>query len=382
MAPGLYTEEESMFRRTVADFVNREVAPVARALDEAEAFPAALFGRVAALGWLGLRYPEAEGGGGGTAMLFNLMCEELARGSMGLAASVAMQCLMGTDLLYRFGSPAQKERLLRPALRGEKLGVLAMTEPQAGSDLGAIRTRATPQDGGGWVLKGQKTWITNATSAGFFSVAAKTNPDAGMEGIDLFLVEAGTPGVAVGANIPKLGSRASESAELFLDDVRVPADALFGGRPGQGGKLLKGMLHEIRVMTGSLALGLGRAAFDAARDYAVKRQAFGKPISEFQAIRHKLAEMATQLEAARGLVWRAARAIEAGQPDASLAAMAKLSATEMANHVADETTRIFGAYGMAMEYPAQRFFRDARFLLYGGGTSEILRDVIGLALTR
>ncbi len=378
----LLGEEETMFRRTVADFVDREVVPAARALDEADAFPRPLFERVAGFGWFGLRYPEAEGGGGGTSMIFNLMCEELARGSLGLAATVAMQGLMGTDFLFRFGTPAQKDAHFRPALRGERVGVIAMTEPAAGSDLGAIRTRALPVEGGGWVLNGQKTWITNATAADFFTVAAKTEPDAGFAGIDLFLVPADTPGVTVGAKIPKLGARASETAELFLEDVRLPADHLLGGRRGQGGRLLKGILNEIRVMTGALSLGVGRAALDAAVAYAAKRAAFGRPIGEFQAIRHKLAEMATRLEAARSLVYRAARGIDAGTPDTGLAAMAKLFAAEMANTLADETTRVFGAYGFAMEYEAQRFFRDARFLLYGGGTAEILRDVIAQTLTR
>jgi len=375
------SEEQAMFRRTVADFVDREVAPAARALDEAERFPTELFARVAGQGWLGVRYPETAGGAGGDTTTFLLLCEELARGSLGLAATVAMQCLMGTEFLHRYGTPGQRERLFRPALRGEKVGVIAMTEPEAGSDLGAMRTRAVAE-AGGWVLRGAKTWITNATRADFFIVAAKTNPEAGFDGIDLFLVERGAAGLTVGRAIPKLGARGSETAEVFLEDVRVPGENLFGGRPGLGGKLLKGVLAEIRVMTGALSLGLARAALDAALGYAAKRQAFGKAIRDFQAIRHKLAGMATELAAARALVYRAASEMDRGRPDPTLAAMAKLFASEMANRVADETTRIFGAYGFAMEYDAQRYFRDARFLLYGGGTSEILKDVIAQSLTR
>lgn len=375
------TEEQAMFRKTVADFVDREVVPVAASIDGAESFPAALFARVAAQGWLGVRYPEAVGGAGGDTTTFLLLCEELARGSLGLAASVAMQCLMGTDFLHRFGTPEQQQRLLQPALRGEKVGVIAMTEPEAGSDLGAMRTVAVA-DGAGWRISGAKTWITNATRADFFTVAAKTDPAAGFDGIDLFLVEKGAPGLSVGKPIHKLGARCSETAELFLDDVRVPAEHLFGGKPGQGGRHLKGVLSEIRVMTGALALGVARAALAAGLSYAAKRKAFGKAIGSFQAIRHQLADMATELEAARALVYRAAEGLDRGRPDPSLAAMAKLFASEMANRVADHTTRIYGAYGFAMEYDAQRYFRDARFLLYGGGTSEILRDVIGNALTR
>lgn len=374
-----FTEEQELFRRTVADFVDREVVPVAQELDEREEFPWDLFRRIAQLGWLGVRYPEEYGGAGADNITFNLMCEELARGSMSLAATVAMQGLMGTEFVYRFGTEEQKQRLLVPALRGEKIGTIAMTEPGAGSDLGAIRTTAV-RDGDGYRLNGTKMWITNATVADFFTVAAKTDPEAGFKGVDLFLVEKGTPGLSVGRKIRKLGTRASETSEVILEDVWVPAENLFGGREGQGMNLLRGILNEIRVMTGALSVGLARAALDAAIQYAQEREAFGRPIIKFQAIQHKLAEMATRLEAARTLVYRAAWLIDQGTPDTKLSAMAKLFASEMANYVADETTRIFGAYGFAMEYDAQRYFRDARFLLYGGGTSEILRNIIAREL--
>jgi alkylation response protein AidB-like acyl-CoA dehydrogenase len=376
-----FTEEQEMFRRTVADFVDREVVPVAQELDEREEFPWDLFRRVAELGWLGVRYPEEYGGAGADNITFNLMIEELARGSMSLAATVAMQGLMGTDFVHRFGTEDQKQRLLVPALRGEKIGTIAMTEPGAGSDLGAIRTTAV-RDGDGYVLNGTKMWITSATVADFFTVAAKTDPEAGFKGVDLFLVEKGTPGLSVGRKIKKLGTRGSETSEVILEDVWVPAENLFGGQEGRGVTLLRGILDEIRVMTGALSLGLARAALDAAIQYAQEREAFGRPIIKFQAIQHKLAEMATRLEAARTLVYRAAWLIDQGTPDTKISAMAKLFASEMANYVADETTRIFGAYGFAMEYDAQRYFRDARFLLYGGGTSEILKNIIARELTR
>ncbi len=375
----LLTEVEAEFRQSVARFVEREVVPAARALDEEERFPEALFRRVAEQGWLGIRYPESEGGGGGDLVTFCLLAEELARGSLGLAATVTMQGLMGTDFVHRFGTRAQKDRLLRPALRGETLGVIAMTEPDAGSDLGAIRTRAVAQ-GDSWVLRGTKTWITNASRADFFTVAAKTAPEKGLDGVDLFLVEKGTPGLSVGRPIRKLGARASETAEVSLEDVRVPGESLLGGRPGSGGALLRGILDEIRIATAALSVGLARAALGAARSYAAERAAFGRKIGEHQAIRHKLADVATGIEAARTLTYRAAREAAGGRPDASLAAMAKLLASETANRAADEATRIFGAYGFALEHDAQRYFRDARFLLYGGGTSEILRDAIGRAV--
>ena len=373
------TEEQEMFRQTVADFVDREVIPVAETLDEREEFPWEIFRKIARLGWLGLRYPEAYGGGEADNMTFNLMCEELARGSLAVAATVAMQSLMGTDFIHRFGTEEQKQQWLVPALRGEKIGSIAMTEPGAGSDLGGIRTVAVGGDDG-YVLNGTKMWITSATVADFFTVAAKTDPEAGFRGVDLFLVEKERPGVSVGKQIKKLGTRASETSELILENVWIPKENLLSEEEGQGIILLRNILDQIRVMTGALSVGLAQAALTSAIKYAQEREAFGRPIIKFQAIQHKLADMATRLEAARTLVYRATWLIDEDTPDTKISAMAKLFASEMANYVADETTRIFGAYGFAMEYDAQRYYRDARFLLYGGGTSEILKNMIAREL--
>jgi benzylmalonyl-CoA dehydrogenase len=372
------TEEQELFRKSVRDFVEKEVAPAAARLDERGEFPMALFRRCGALGYFGLRYPESVGGMGADFATFCLMAEEIARGSLSLAAAAAMQCLMGTDFVYRFGTDDHKTRLLAPALRGEKIGTIAMTEPDFGSDLGGITTRAV-KDGEEWVLTGRKMWITSATVADFFTVAAKTDPEAGFKGIDMFLVEREMPGLTAGKRIEKMGVRASETSELILENVHVPATNLMGPL-GTGFKNLGAILAEIRTMTGALALGLAQAALEASVKYSHERIQFGKPIAAYQAIAHKIAEMGTQLEAARGLVYRAAWQIEQGRPDMKLASMAKLFATEMANRAADECTRIFGSYGFAMEYDAQRYFRDARFLLYGGGTSEILRGIIAKEL--
>ncbi|MCP4423852.1 MAG: acyl-CoA dehydrogenase [Chloroflexi bacterium] len=368
------TNEQALFQESVRSFVDREVIPVAAQIDEAGEFPHELFQKCAANGYFGLRYPEDVGGMGADFTTYCLMIAELARGSLSLAASAAMQSLMGTDLVYRFGTAVHHEQLFKPALRGEKIGVIAMTEPDFGSDLGGITTRAV-QTEDGWVIDGRKMWITSATQADFFTVAAKTNPDIGFKGVDLFLVEKTRPGVQVGRRIEKLGVRASETSELILDNVHIPAENLLG-EVGTGFKNLGGILDEIRVMTGALGLGLGEAALGTAIDYANERVQFGRPIAKFQAIQHKIAEMGTQLEAARGLVYRAAWQVDAGQRDMKLAAMTKLFATETANRIADECTRILGSYGFAMEYDAQRYFRDARFLLYGGGTSEVLRNNI------
>ncbi len=372
------SEEQELFRKSVRDFVEKEVIPAAREMDERGEFPMALFRRCGELGYFGLRYPESVDGMGADFTTFCLMAEEIARGSLALAAAISMQSLMGTDFVYRFGTDDHKARLLAPALRGEKIGTIAMTEPDFGSDLGGITTRAI-RDGNGWVLSGRKMWITSATVADFFTVAAKTDPDAGFKGIDMFLVERGMPGLSVGKRIEKMGVRASETSELILESVRVPPENLLGEQ-GTGFKNLSAILGEIRTMTGALALGLAQAAIDASIRYSHERVQFGKPIGAFQAIAHKIAEVGTQLEAARGLVYRAAWHVDSGKPDMKLASMAKLFATEMANKAADECTRIFGSYGFAMEYDAQRYFRDARFLLYGGGTSEILRGIIAKEL--
>jgi alkylation response protein AidB-like acyl-CoA dehydrogenase len=368
------SEEQDRFQQSVRDFVDREVKPVARAIDEQAVFPEQLFKKCAANGYLGLRYPETVGGMGGEFISFCLMVEQLARGSLSLASAVSMQALMGTDFVYRYGTEDHKQRLLEPALRGEKIGTIAMTEPDFGSDLGGITTQAVPVDSG-WRISGRKMWITSATVADFFTVAAKTDPEAGFKGIDLFLVEKDNPGLKVGRQIEKLGVRASETSELILDEVIVPKENLLGER-GTGYKNLGQILGEIRTMTGALALGLGQAALDDSVEYAHERTQFGKPIGAFQAIAHKIADMATELEAARDLVYHSAWKVTQGEQDLKLASMAKLFSTEAANRIADQCTRIFGSYGFAMEFDAQRYFRDARFLLYGGGTSEVLRTVI------
>ena len=369
-----FSEQQELLRRSISEFVDKEVALAAARIDEEGQFPASLFRKAADLGYMGIRYPEEYGGSGGDNVMFAILCEELARGSMSLAASVSMQCLMGTDFVYRFGTEEQKQRLLVPAIRGEKIGVLAMTEPDAGSDLGAIKTFAR-REGGDYVLNGRKVWITNASLADFFTVAAKTDPEAGFKGIDMFLVERDTPGLTIGRDIAKMAVLGQGVGELILEECRVPAIHLFG-EEGTGSRNLQAILAEIRIMMGSLSLGLGQAALDAAVKYSQERIQFGRPIAKFQAISHKLVDMATQLEAARLMVFRAASLLDQGERDMKLASMAKLFASEMANQVADGASRIFASYGLATEYPAQRYFRDARFLLLGGGTSEVLRGII------
>ena len=374
-----FTAEQEAFRRAVGRWVDAEVVPAAADLDERAEFPTKLFRRVGELGYFGLRYPEAYGGAGADMVTYCLFAEELARGSMSLAAAAAMQSLMGTYFIYKYGSDDLRRRYLVPALRGGLVATFALTEPNAGSDVANIATRAERR-GEGWVLTGTKTWVTNAPVADVLTVAAKTSAERGMKNIALFLVDRATmAGVTLGKKIEKMSVRASETGEILLDNVEVPGAHLLGGETG-GVEKVGTILSEIRVMTAALSIGLARAAYEAALAYARERQAFGKAIVEHQAIGFKLADMLTSLHAATLLTYQAAAGIDAGRPMTREAAMTKLFASEMAVRVTDDAARIFASYGLASEYPVQRYFRDARFLLPGGGTSEILRLVIGREL--
>jgi alkylation response protein AidB-like acyl-CoA dehydrogenase len=373
------TAEQEAFRKTVARFVDAEVAPEAQALDERAEFPGKLFRRVGELGYFGLRYPEAYGGADADMTTYCLFAEELARGSLSLAAAAAMQSLMGTYFIYKYGSEALRRTYLVPALRGELVATFALTEANAGSDLAGIATRAERR-GDGWVLRGAKTWVTNAPVADVLTVAAKTSPERGLKHIALFLLDrSAMRGITLGKKIEKMSVRASETGEILLEDVEVPAAHCLGGESG-GAEKIGTILGEIRVMTAAISVGLARAAYGAALAYSRERVAFGKPIGEHQAIAFKLADMLTSLHAATLMTYQAAAGIDAGRPMAREAAMTKLFASESAVRITDDAARIFASYGLAMEYPAQRYFRDARFLLPGGGTSEILRLVIAREL--
>jgi alkylation response protein AidB-like acyl-CoA dehydrogenase len=277
---------------------------------------------------------------------------------------------MGTHFINKYGTPEQKKRFLIPAIKGEKIATISMTEPGAGSDLGAIQTTAR-LEGESWVLDGSKTWVTNGTVADFYSVLATTDKSKGIKGVNFFLVERNTLGLTIGRTIEKLGVRGTATTELSLNNVTIPKENLLGVQ-GQGVKDLLGILGEIRTMTGALAIGLTRAALNDSINYAKERVQFGKPIGEYQAIKLKIGEMATELEAAKLLVYYASWLIDQKMPCIKEAAMAKLYSSEVALNAVDEATRIFASYGFAMDLPVQRYFRDARFLLSGGGTNEIL----------
>ena len=374
----LLSDDHVLFRDALSAFVDREIAPVADALDEKESFPRELFQRLAELGYLGVRFPAEYGGSGGDNMMYTLLCEELARGWLSLAACVAAQTSLGTMPILRNGSEDQKRQYLPAAVRRERIAALAVSEPGAGSDVASLQTSAV-RDGDHYVLNGSKTFTTNSPVADFLVVAAKTDPNAGMKGISLFVVEDGTPGFIKGRKLKKLGTWASETGELFFEDCRVPADALLG-EEGRGFTNLMQTLIEGRVMTASLAVGVARAALDAALAYAKERVQFGQPIGKFQGMQFRLANMAAELEAARHLVYHAAHLSDRDHRFNKEASMAKLFATEAANRIASEASIVSGGYGYMMEYPVQRYFRDVRFLLYGEGTSDIQRIIVAREL--
>ncbi len=372
------TDEQRQIRDTFARLCDEAIAPKAAAIDAAGVFPTELFALLADVGLFAMRYPEADGGAGMRLTEFCLALEEVARGSLSLAGAAAMQSLMGTKFLHLLGSDEIKARLFRPALLGQRIGAICMTEPNAGSDLGSIATRAE-RTAGGYRLTGQKTWVTSATVADFFTVFARAGADAKLT---IFLVERGAAGLTIGRSIHKMGVWALPTAELSFDQCFVPDSHRLSQAEGDGEDHLRKTLAEIRVITGAMAIGVARAALDASIRYATERKQFGKPIGAFQAIQLKLAEMATGLAAAELLVYDAARRYDAGLPHHREAAMAKLHASETAASVCDQAARIYASYGYAMEYPIQRYLRDVRFTLIGGGTSEILKMLIARELTR
>ena len=371
------TDEQRAIRDSFARFADERVAPRAAALDEAHEFPRALFGELAGLGFFAMRYPEDVGGSGTGLTEFCLALEEIARGSLSLAGCAAMQSLMGTKFLHMLGNADVIERLFKPALKGEKIGAICMTEPNAGSDLGGIATTAK-KVGGGYRLNGQKIWVTSAPVADFFTVFARAGEE---RKLTIFLVERSFDGLAIGRQIDKMGVWALPTSELALNDCFVPDSHRLSREEGDGEGHLRKTLAEIRIITGAMANGVARAALEAAVRYAGERKQFGKPIDRYQAIQLKLAEMATELEAASHFVYRAAWLRDAGKPHHKEAAMAKLFASETAAKVCDQAARVLASYGYAMEYPVQRYLRDVRFTLIGGGTSEILKLIIAKELT-
>ncbi len=365
---------ENLIRESMARFVEKEVIPKAQQVDASGEFPAELFQKVAKMGVFGIRYPRDKGGSGGNTTLYCIICEELAVGLMSFAAITAMQCLMGTNFLFHYGTEEMREKYFLPAMRGEKIPCFCLTEPEAGSDLGAVTTLAQ-RTKDGFVVNGMKTWVTNGPIADFYTVLCQTDPAKKLRGLNFFFIPREMPGVSVSAPFELLGTRTTQMSEVAFTNVHIPPEFMLG-QEGEGLNNLMSILSEIRAMTAALAVGLLRASMTDSIRYAKERVAFGRPIAQYQLIQSKVAIMATELEAARLLTYQATKMIDNQIPCLKEATMAKYFATEAACKAADEATRIFGAYGYSMEYPVQRYYRDSRFLLNGGGTHEVLQTNI------
>jgi alkylation response protein AidB-like acyl-CoA dehydrogenase len=369
-------DETLALQRTVREFADAEVAPMAAELDRCKAFPYELVARMGELGWLGIPFPEEVGGAGGTTLQYAVAVEELTRVDSSVAITMCAHTSLGTQPIYMFGSAEQKQRYLPDLCAGRKLGAFGLTEPEAGSDAGNVRTRAALEDGE-WVIDGAKQFITNAGTeiSGHVAITART----GAEEISNLIVDRGTPGYEQGEPYRKMGWNASDTRPLSFDACRVPEENLLGPR-GQGFKQFLAILDGGRIGVAAMGVGLAQGALDQALAYAKERRAFGRPISKFQTIQAKLADLATEIEAARLLTYKAAVLKDQGRSFSLTAAQAKLKTGRLAVRATEEAVQIHGGYGYIEEYPVCRFYRDAKILTIGEGTDEVQQMVIARAL--
>jgi len=370
------SDDHELIRRTVRDFAEGEVAPVAEELDRLKRFPYEIVAKLGELGLMGIPFPEEVGGAGGDSLAYALAVEELTRVDSSVAITMCAHTSLGTQPIYLYGSPAQKEEWLPRLCAGEVLGAFGLTEPEAGSDAGNTRTRAV-RENGSWVIDGAKQFITNAGTeiSGVVSITARTGEDE----ISNLLVPNGTPGYVQGEPYRKMGWHASDTRPLTFEGCRVPEENLLGLR-GEGFKQFLHVLDIGRIGVAAMGVGLAQGALDMALAYAKERRAFGRPISKFQAIQAKLADLSTEIEAARLLTYKAARLKDAGRNFTLTAAQAKLKTGRLAVRAADEAVQIHGGYGYIEEYPVARFYRDAKILTIGEGTDEVQQMVIARAL--
>ncbi len=372
--------EHLLLRQTIRDFAVNEVEPVVEEHERERRFPTDIVAMLGPMGLLGIPYPEDEGGAGLDTLAYAIAVEELSRvwGSLGII--VAAHTSLGCGPLHLAGTPEQKERWLVPMAQGRVLGAYGLTEPEAGSDSGGTRTTARHEDGpdgGTWVIDGRKRFITNAGQAGTYVVTARTGSrDDGSPEISAFIVPADTPGFSVGRLEEKMGLHASATGELLFEGCRVPAAQMLGER-GDGWKTFLKILDGGRISIGAMAVGLAQAALDASIAYARERQQFGRPIGAFQGVAFMIADMATEIDAARAMVWRAAWLKDQGRDYGLAAAEAKLFASEVANRATNNGIQVHGGYGYVEEYKVERFLRDAKLTEIGEGTSQIQRLVIG-----
>lgn len=375
----MLNEDQRMIRDTLRTFARERLAPHAAQWDREHTFPAEALQELAALGAWGIVIPDAWGGAGLDYLSLAVAIEEIAAGDGATSTILSVQNSLVCGVLYRYGNEAQKARWLRGAATGELLGCFCLTEPQVGSDAAAIRTRAV-RDGDHWVIDGVKQFITSGKHAQIALVFAVTDPTAGRQGISCFCVPTATPGYLVARIEAKLGQHASDTAQIVFENCRVPADSLIG-REGEGYKIALANLAAGRIGIAAQAVGMARAAYEAALAYAKERTAFGKPIIAHQAVAFRLADMATRIEVARQMVWHAASLRDAGLPCLKEASMAKLFASEMAEAVCSAAIQIHGGYGYVSDFPVERIYRDVRVCQIYEGTSDIQRLVIARALT-
>src|SRR5262247_4180510 len=372
------SEEQILLRRAVREFAETEIRPFVREWDEAQHYPPELTPKLAALGLMGIQFPEAYGGAAMSSVDYCICIEELARVDPSVCLSVAAHNGLGASHIFMFGTEAQKQRYLVPLATGRQLAAWGLTEATAGSDAASMRTTAV-RDGDSWVINGTKQFITHGRTGDVMVVMAVTSRAKGSRGISAFIVERGTPGLRAGKKENKLGMRASETSEVILEQCRVPAGHLLGTE-GQGFINALQVLDAGRIGIAALAVGLAQGAYDAAKAYAFERKQFGQPIGTFQSIRAKLVDSAMRIEAARLLTYRAAAMKDEGSRTTLEAAMAKLYSSEVAVQVAEDGVQIHGGYGFVKDYPAEKFFRDVKLTTIGEGTSEIQRLVIARQL--
>jgi butyryl-CoA dehydrogenase len=368
------SEEQELLRRTARDFATAEVLPRAAEIDRQHRHPTELVARMAELGFLGIAVPDEHGGAGMDNVGYALAMEEVSRACASTGVIMSVQNSLVCDPIMRYGTEEQKRRWLVPLASGKLLGCFALSEPEAGSDA-AAQTTIARRDGDGWILAGVKNWITNGPVANVCVMFAMSDKPKGHRGISAFIVPMDTAGVRCGPPDDKLGIRGSKSCQIFLDDARLPGEALLGVE-GKGFNVAMSTLDGGRIGIAAQALGIARAALEDSLDYGRQRRTFGKPIVEHQAIQWKLADMATEIDAARLLIWRAAYLKDRGQPYGQAASMAKLFASDVANRAAREAIQIFGGNGYVTEFPVERHFRDAKITEIYEGTSEIQRLVI------
>lgn len=372
------SEEQQLLQQTVRDFAQAEIAPHAREWDEKQAFPREIFTKLGALGLMGAVWPTEYGGAGLSTLDYAIVMEEVSRADAGVALSLAAHNSLCSGHIFLAGDEEQKRKYLTPLAKGEKVGCWGLTENSAGSDAGGTKTVAV-RDGDHWVLNGSKTFITNASVADTAVVMAVTDKSKGKKGISAFVVERGTPGFRPGKKEDKLGVRSSDTSELVLEDCRVPAANLLG-REGNGFIDTLRILDRGRIGIAAWSLGIAQASLEVAMSYAQGRRQFGHAIAEFQAIQFKIADMATKVDAARLLTWRAAHLRDSGQEHTAQSSMAKLYASEIAVQVALDAVQIHGGYGFLKDYPVERYLRDSKLGTIGEGTSEVQRLVIAREL--